>query len=579
MRIRLEWDRPGRPPSPARMTAVLLVGLTLEAPAAPGHDVCLMLDTSKSMEGEKLSRALEACRLAVSALQPADRLALCTYATGVRTLAPLTALGALDVAGLLEGLAGVRAGGCTLTQAALQHAAALFGARADTARPATLLLITDGHPTDARGKRLPDTSAVAALAEAPGLCGVTLCPVGLGSGDDFDTAFLETLADRGRGAFCHAESPAALGALLGDRLRRAHDVAVGAATLEVRGLADSVQMEAACRIAPEYAEIAIPGGPVGATELPLGALAAGGESVFLLRVATTGRFGVEGRQPTVRVSARAGAEQADGEAALTFTGAPREQQRVNEEANRYRLAWELAVYQSLVNASNDAGRTGDLLERIRVTGELIGNPAVVGDAEARLRELRETGALSGSANARATAHLRETGELVRAAAPVDRARTATEGVETVVSPPGGGIGFGGGLGRPATPSAQEQAAGASPVPGAARLTVRVGRRVGAAYPLTGEELSIGRNAPPVAVGLDLTEQEMGDRYTVSRRHALLTWEEGRCLLRDLGSKAGTIVNGTALTPPAGTAVGEAIELHIGDRIVVGSVELEVTADA
>lgn len=591
MRLRLEWDRPGRPPSTARMTAALLVGVTPDARPAGGHDVCLLLDTSKSMEGEKLRRAIDACRLALEALGPEDRLAVCTYATEVRQLVGLAPVSGTSPADLMASLAPVTAAGCTLTHAALEQAAALFAAREDPSRPATLLLVTDGHPTDQRGRLLADTAPVAALAEAPGLRGVSISPVGLGSGDDFDTGFLESLADRGRGTFCHAEDPATLGVLLRDRLRRARDTVLSEAALTVEPLGVSARVEAACRVTPDYVDISVPPLVEGRAELALGPLTGTMESLYMLRVSTAGQFGTDGPQPVVRIAARAGTERAEATAELLFTGAPREQQRVNEEANRCRLAWELAYYQRLVNVSDDAGRTGDLLERIRTTGELIGNTGVVDDAQARLMELRATGAISGNANARATARLRGTGELVASSsgpnpetvvtAPAsDGAPAPTEGTDRMAGLPGGGIGFGGGETR--TPDPEPWPADPERAPlrqETAGLTVRVGAKPEITYPLSGREIVLGRDAPGVEVDLDLSGQEAGDRYTVSRRHALISWEDGGCMIRDLGSKAGTIVNGRPLTAPSGGSPAEALELHAGDRVTLGSVELEVTQDA
>lgn len=586
MKIRLEWDRPVRPPAAARMTAVLLVGVMPETVSVSGHDACVLLDTSKSMAGDKLQRALEACRLAAQSLGPDDRLAVCTFASNVSTLVPLTSTGGVLEAALAVALENVQAGGCTLTYAALLHAQSVLAERTDASRPATVLLITDGHPTDNRGRPMTDMSPLVEVADSLASRALTLTPIGLGSGNDFNTGVLESLADHGRGAFCHAEDPAGLSALLEERLRRAGQVACASASMTVEPTGCGATVEGACRIAPEYAELPV---PQGAAVLALGQLPAEPESVFLLRIGTGGRFGAEGPEPVARIAVRATDDSASADAALDFSNTPREQQRVNEEANRLRLAWDLARYQQMVNASDDAGRTGDLLAQIRNTGELIGSQAVVDDASARLHELRATGALSGNANARATSMLRATGELLsHAGAVAEPTGAEPERVTEVVTSPesnsgsGGGIGFGGGQEQPRRE--QEEAAPVQPAsqggalaPDSARLVVRRGARPGAAYALSAPEAHIGRTAPGITVDIDLSDQETGDRYTVSRRHALVTWDGGRCLIRDQGSKAGTVVNGRPITAPSGNVPAEVVELHPGDRVILGCLELEVTA--
>lgn len=574
MELRWAWDRPARPASPAPLTACLMVGVTVEDAPSVGHDVCVLVDASRSMEGAKIERAREACRQAAGSLGPEDRLAICAFATRSAVVVPLTPSAALRPEEIDSALARIRPGGCTLTLPALERVRDLLAHGDGELRPATVLLITDGHPTDDQGGPLADLSPLLATADAFTAAGIALTPVGLGSGDDFNTSVLESLADRGRGTFCHAERPEDLGALLSARFARARSVSHAAATLDVEALDPGVRVEAACRVAPECAELSVQAPDGGVTPIALGPLESGHEVVFLLRICTSGRFGVEGSRAVLRAHLRAGQETGSLEANLLFTGAPREQQRVDAEANRYRLAWELARYQALANASSDPGRTGDLLERIRTTGELIGSPAVVASAEGRLRELRETGALSGNANARATAMLRATGELLATLGL--EAPQGTGEVMMMAERRDGGVGFGGG----SAPRAEDSQA--VPVPleqSSARLAVRRGREIGRTYSLSRAETTIGRAAPSVTVDIDLTDQEPGDRYTVSRRHAVISWEDGRCLLRDLGSTAGTIVNGAPVPALAAGRPGEAVELQIGDRLLLGAVELEVTADA
>lgn len=60
--------------------------------------------------------------------------------------------------------------------------------------------------------------------------------------------------------------------------------------------------------------------------------------------------------------------------------------------------------------------------------------------------------------------------------------------------------------------------------------------------------------------------------SVSRRHAEIVVDEGGASIRDLGSRNGTTVNGTALSPNA-----DPVPLRIGDRIGFGALSLVVSS--
>lgn len=90
------------------------------------------------------------------------------------------------------------------------------------------------------------------------------------------------------------------------------------------------------------------------------------------------------------------------------------------------------------------------------------------------------------------------------------------------------------------------------------------------------------NVPPDAWYAQLTEQEqiLGRHSdcqiivpdhcrTVSRRHAVLWIKQGKIWLRDLGSRAGTLINGVRI--PA----QRAISIEATDRISFGEVELTI----
>ncbi|MCT7973420.1 FHA domain-containing protein [Laspinema olomoucense] len=125
--------------------------------------------------------------------------------------------------------------------------------------------------------------------------------------------------------------------------------------------------------------------------------------------------------------------------------------------------------------------------------------------------------------------------------------------------------------------------GLDPVPGQRRLSpdqtvliLRNGPQQQRQIPLTQIRILIGRNAPPHAqVDLDLSDCELGDPPMVSRRHALLQWQDGQLTLRDLGSRNGTTVNGEKLQSLPDQPYSERVVLQLGSRIKFGNLELEV----
>jgi pSer/pThr/pTyr-binding forkhead associated (FHA) protein len=90
----------------------------------------------------------------------------------------------------------------------------------------------------------------------------------------------------------------------------------------------------------------------------------------------------------------------------------------------------------------------------------------------------------------------------------------------------------------------------------ATLIIRQGPQAGMSFPLTGNQVIIGREE-----GLDIALQDPES----SRRHAQVSWQGDYFVLEDLGSTNGTFVNGLQITSPQ--------VLNPGDSIGVGQTAL------
>jgi FHA domain len=98
----------------------------------------------------------------------------------------------------------------------------------------------------------------------------------------------------------------------------------------------------------------------------------------------------------------------------------------------------------------------------------------------------------------------------------------------------------------------------------ARLVIERGKSVGKQFMLSSPESNIGRWDADGGIFPDVDLDSDDPEAKVSRRHARITFSDGKYLLEDLGSTNGTFVNrGKRLSP------GTRQTLNDGDEIIVG----------
>lgn len=111
-----------------------------------GKDVVFVLDTSGSMQGEKLDQAKKAFTYCLKALKPDDRFGLITFATATRHFEDgLLKASPANVKRATDFVADTEASGATALNDALVEALGLIGKPSD--RPAMVIFLTDGLPT------------------------------------------------------------------------------------------------------------------------------------------------------------------------------------------------------------------------------------------------------------------------------------------------------------------------------------------------------------------------------------------------------------------------------------------------
>ncbi len=166
---------------------LLLVAPTVEVERVIPRDVILVLDTSGSMEGEKIEQAQEALVYVLEHLNAEDRFNAIAFSTGLqqyaRALRPAT-----EADEAAEWVRGLEAIGGTDINRALLEALAQVGER-----PTVLIFLTDGLPTE--GVTEVEQILANAAAAAPGNARL----FSFGVGDDVNTILLDTLAEQHRG--------------------------------------------------------------------------------------------------------------------------------------------------------------------------------------------------------------------------------------------------------------------------------------------------------------------------------------------------------------------------------------------
>jgi len=166
---------------------LLLVSPGIEPGEVVAKDVILVVDTSGSMEGEKMAQAQAAAAYVVEHLNPDDRFGLVSFNTGVSLYEP--ELRPAGDAGAVQYINNLFAAGGTNISGALLEAANLV----DRERPTTIIFLTDGLATEG----ITDTPLLLENVGAALPANARLFAFGVG--DDVDTTLLDTLAANHRG--------------------------------------------------------------------------------------------------------------------------------------------------------------------------------------------------------------------------------------------------------------------------------------------------------------------------------------------------------------------------------------------
>ncbi len=163
-------------------------------------DVIFVLDTSGSMEGEKIAQAKSSLEYILDHLNPEDRFNIVAFSTGVNIYAkkPQPATEGDEARRFIDDL---RAVGGTNIDLALTEALAM----ADGERPQIIIFLTDGLPTEG----VTESDRIVANVSRQASENVRIFTFGLG--DDVNTFLLDTIAQDNRGASSYVRPNESIG--------------------------------------------------------------------------------------------------------------------------------------------------------------------------------------------------------------------------------------------------------------------------------------------------------------------------------------------------------------------------------
>ena len=356
--------------------------------------MAIALDTSGSMQGEKLEAAKKACRSVVAQLRDGDRLELASFSTEVQPLlkSHTGGKGAVETANVA--INNLQASGVTRTDKALNWIQNALPEEPGIVRVG--ILITDGHATTPEGRILDNVTPLLNQAETLNSAGIVLHTVGLGDAEDFNTDFLYTLSTKGQGTFMYADTPQELEPELRERLTVSQAIAIDDAKLELIPQLNDVKVKAFCRLSPDY----LPLEETAKGILTIGAIRTDTPTDVLVKVEiprlSPGKSSGEQEVLQVQLTASALDNPVKETATILYTPEYDKSQQVNSDVEYDRGMWEYREALSILlreEKDADPKRIRKLIEIIEIAAE-NGLPQLKDQINCLKEEWKKTGKLS-----------------------------------------------------------------------------------------------------------------------------------------------------------------------------------------
>lgn len=201
--VRCTLNREHLPPN---RKAVVYLALDVTPPgtlsgAGLPSAICLLIDRSGSMEGEKLDQAKLAVSESIKQLQPTDYVGIIAFAGNVDKISSMEKVQSANLAGLERKVKGLQTEGSTELYRGLETAyQELIRATKGTGNLVKrIILLSDGQPTDER-----EVTEYAELARTMREHGISIQTLGIGP--DYNEDLLGAIAERSGGVWRHITS-------------------------------------------------------------------------------------------------------------------------------------------------------------------------------------------------------------------------------------------------------------------------------------------------------------------------------------------------------------------------------------
>jgi Ca-activated chloride channel homolog len=237
--------------------------------------MAIVLDTSGSMEGEKIQQAKESVIRLIRDMRDDDEVAFIRYADDASVLQPLARVGGVR-SSLIDQIRAIQAGGGTAIPRGLSSGLAQLELAA-RGRVRRVVLASDGlDSTRSEAERLASTSFEH---------GITVSSMGIGL--DFDESYMGGVARAGHGNFAFVKDGSALATFLKQEL-------VETATTSIENATVRLQMPPGMRfVRASGADARTFGGGSQEVELAIGALFAGDERRVIVEMEGTAAPGAQ----------------------------------------------------------------------------------------------------------------------------------------------------------------------------------------------------------------------------------------------------------------------------------------------
>ncbi len=240
-------------PNLVHLTEPQLIYVLLEAtprrigdkPPSPPLNICLLLDRSTSMAGEKLDLVKAATLEITRNLRPDDIFSVVTFADRPDVLLPASYQS--DRGRLVGRIQGIQAGGATEIYQGLEAGIEQVRRTLDDKRINHLILLTDGHTYG-------DEQNCLRLAEEASLENIGIS--GFGIGGDWNDIFLDALAGRSGNNSTYISNPQQIQRLLIDKFEALTNTYADDTIIDMKP-SDGVVMSYAFRLQPQGGPVAL----------------------------------------------------------------------------------------------------------------------------------------------------------------------------------------------------------------------------------------------------------------------------------------------------------------------------------